>query len=65
MPYKDSETQREAEVRLHRIQREELQQDPVWLKREALRKAEWYAENKEKKADAQRAYRARLKESRS
>lgn len=32
-----------------------------WMQKEKERKAAWYAENKEKKAEAQRRYRARKK----
>lgn len=66
MPYKDKEKQRRAEIEWRDDNPDYMTQ--YWRKRneekassEAERKREWYLKNKERKAQAQRAYRAKKK----
>jgi len=60
MPYRDPEKQREATYEPSRIWKEErYQNDEAFRLAEKKRKAKWYVDNKEKKAEAQRRYRAR------
>ena len=61
MPYKDPEKAREASKLAMRRYRARKQSSDEWKMSEADRKAAWYAENKEKKNEAQRKYRARKK----
>lgn len=62
MPYKDPAKQREAVRAAAQRYRERMREDADFLRAEAERKARWYAANKEKKNEAQRRYRQRLKE---
>ena len=59
MPYAEKAKQKVAVAKANRKWRQRMKHDPEWLEKERIRKAAWYAANKEKKAEAQRRYRAR------
>jgi hypothetical protein len=58
MPYADENKQAEAVRRNMRAYRKRLADNDEYKAAEKVRKAAWYAANKEKKAEAQRRYRA-------
>lgn len=61
MPYKSKEDHNEQSKLSMRAYRQRKSDDPIYKMKESERKAKWYEANKEKKAEAQRRYREKLR----
>ncbi len=62
MPYKDPDKQKEASrLAMQRYRARKQAGDAEWREKEKERKAKWFQDNKEERAEHQRQYRARSK----